>query len=208
MKVGRIFESLVLVLVLAFFSCGCTTNHPLVNTWRNPQFTPSTTNTLALTLRPNPSPEDAELGRMVLVELQRSGFALVPNVEADYLMTYVFSENTEEHVWEEPRPAVNPMKTAMIPNLPLTPQTTSQIFEQSLRSQPTGNVFRTSEYHYKDIRLFLYTNPKKNASGMQLVWQGTITVGNSTSPERELAMLKTLLNYLGKDYNGRVELTR
>ena len=145
---------------------------------------------------------------MVLVELQRSGFALVPNVEADYLMTYVFSENTEEHVWEEPRPAVNPMKTAMIPNLPLTPQTTSQIFEQSLRSQPTGNVFRTSEYHYKDIRLFLYTNPKKNASGMQLVWQGTITVGNSTSPERELAMLKTLLNYLGKDYNGRVELTR
>ena len=142
---------------------------------------------------------------MVLAELQQSGFALVPDAEADYLMTYVFSENTEEHVWKEPRPAVDLMKT---PSVPLTPQTTSQIFEQSLRSQPTGNVFRTSDYHYKDIRLFLYTNPKRSADGMQLVWQGTITVGNSTSPERELTMLKTLLNYLGKDYNGRVEVTR
>jgi len=141
---------------------------------------------------------------MVTVALERSGFALVPALKADYFLTYVFSENTEEHVWKELQP-VDPMMT-MMPGMSLTPQTTSQIIARPIIPQPSVPVFRTQEYRTKDIRLFLYPNPKNVASGLQLAWLGTIAVGKSASPEREFAMLKTLLIYLGKDFNGRVEL--
>jgi len=68
------------------------------------------------------------------------------------------------------------------------------------------DVPRVSQYRTKEIWLYLYTNPKKSGGGLQLAWQGTIAVGDSPSQERELAMLKTLLGYLGKDQNGQVEL--
>ena len=191
-----------LLLALVFLSAGCATKRPMVNTWRNPQFSPARTNTVALTQRPNPTPEDAALGQMVVAELQHAGFTLGPAERADYLLTYVFSENAQERVVNGP---------ALIRMQP--PQTTGQIgsdFYQRgndfyLSSVPANQVW-TSQYRAKDIRLYLYTNPKTHPAGFQQVWQGTIMVGNKVSSEREQVLLRTLFRYFGQDQNGRVEL--
>jgi hypothetical protein len=196
MKMHRLLTLLWLPLMVAILSTGCATQRPEVNTWRNPQFAPTSTNTFALTLRPNPTKEDAGLGRMVVDELQRAGFSLVPDEHADYLLTYAVSKTTEDHLWVDHTPP---------PAMLASAQTTGQIIMQSGLSGSVNEV-RISHYLAKDIQLFLYTNPKTNPAGFQLIWQGTITLDNYASPERELTLLKTLLRYIGKDQNGRVDL--
>jgi hypothetical protein len=198
MKTYRLPALFCLPLMTVVLLAGCATKHPSVDTWRNPQFAPTPTNTFALTLRPNPTKEDAALGRMVVDELQRDGFSLVPVERADYLLTYVVSKTTEEHLWVDHTPPAAMLASA---------QTTGQIIMQSSLSGSVNEV-RISHYLAKDIQLFLYTNPKTNPAGFQLIWQGTINLDNYASPERELTLLKTLLQYFGKDKNGPVDLVQ
>lgn len=45
------------------------------------------TNTIAMTDRPKPTAEDAALGHILEIEMQRDGFNFVPAAQADYLFT-------------------------------------------------------------------------------------------------------------------------
>ena len=191
----------LLGLALLIFCAGCATRRPEVSTWRDAQFTPSLTNTFAFTERPNPSLEDAELGRMLVTEMQREGFKFVPATQADFQMTYVLDDTTDERdillthpphygsTWHSP-----------------TPQTTGEIMHGS--GTPQAYDVSTFVYHYKDVRLYVYTNPQTHPGRLQLVWQGNIEAGKSVTAERELQLLRTLLGYFGKDQNGPVNLVK
>jgi hypothetical protein len=61
-------------------------------------------------------------------------------------------------------------------------------------------------YRSRDLRLYLYTNPKTHSGNFQMVWQGNITTELTASPERDSVRIRTLLGYFGKDQNGRVDL--
>lgn len=53
MKINRILAFLGFSLVLVFLSTGCATaKRPTVDTWRDPQFSPSRADKIALTTRP------------------------------------------------------------------------------------------------------------------------------------------------------------
>jgi hypothetical protein len=41
-----------------------------------------------------------------------------------------------------------------------------------------------------------------------MVWQGTITAGKSVTAEQEHILVRTLLDYFGKNHSGRVDLVQ
>lgn len=77
-----------------------------------------------------------------------------------------------------------------------------------LQDQPFSVTVRPNIYPTKDIRLYLYTNPKTHGGSFELAWQGAISQGKSVPAGNEPALVKTLLGYLGKNQNGPVQLTR
>lgn len=199
MKAGCQLKSLCLLLMVAMLAAGCATKRPLVNAWRNPQFTPTPTNTIALTIRSHPDPENVLLGRMVVDELKRQGLAVVPEERAKYLLAYILNDISEEKNWVNRHPA--PINSP-------APQTTGEIYEPRYQSNPPMEVVSTPVYHATEIQLYLYTNPRKDSRGMQLIWQGTITFSGDPPPDRELALVKKLMEYFGKNHSGRVDLAQ
>ena len=188
-------------LALAVLSAGCATGRPEVNTWHDARFSPTPTNTIALTERPHPNAQDQALGQMLVTEMQREGFHFVSAAQADYLLTYVLDDTAEEREVVEPRPPDN-----MLLGRSLTPQTTDQIFFRSYQPGFQSGVTSTVVFQSKDIRLYVYTNPKTHREGLQMVWQGSISAGTSVTVEKELRLVRTLLTYFGRNQNGKVGL--
>jgi hypothetical protein len=187
---------------LAFLATGCATQRPRVDTWRNPQYSPTPADKIALTDRPNPRPQDATLGRLLVAELQRKSFALVPSEQADYLLTYVVSVScNEEHRHVSTTVVSAPSQVAW--DNTTMPQATPQAWNSSV--PPTVYV-NPVIYRSRDLRLYLYTNPKTHSGNFQMVWQGNINTELTASPERDSVRIRTLLGYFGKDQNGRVDL--
>lgn len=197
----------LLPLALAIFLAGCASKHPTVGAWRGTGFSPARTDKIALTLRPNPGAEDAELGRLLTAELQRQGFNLVPQAEADYTLAYaVEDDSTATYV---PRHDVA---------VAAPPQTSQYIISSANQAQPgfsrpppgftpaSSIGPRTYVYHNKGLRLYLYTNPKTHPGGLQIAWSGCIEAGERVSAEREPLLIKKLLGYFGQDYHGTVNL--
>lgn len=204
-KTSRAIVFIWLPMTLAVLAAGCATKSPMVATWRNPQFSPTLADKIALTERPNPSAQDAALGRLLVTELQSEGFALTSPDQADYLITYVLDElNEEQKVVNHSYP--NPTMSFGPP----TPQTAAQAREMSfqpVQPQPPDRI-TTYTFTSKSILLYLYTNPKTHAGKFQMVWQGNISVNQSVPASREPALLQTLLRYFGKDQNGPVDVAR
>lgn len=199
---------LFLSLALAAFFTGCATAQKgiLITTQRNPDFSPTRAETISMTLRPNPSPEDVVLGSALTAEMASEHFNIITNADANYTMTYLIEDDSTTVISEHDE--VNPV-------LAPPPQSNRQIISGAVFGQPyspngTYTVSTVSTpliFTDKGIRLYLYTNPKIRSGGIQIVWQGYIGGGRTVTPERIPLMVKTLLNYFGQDYTGRIDLT-
>jgi hypothetical protein len=77
---------------------------------------------------------------------------------------------------------------------------------------PFNPPYRITETMVEDpvavqgIRLQLFSRPRAPAGRPETAWEGYIDAGFKVSPEREPVLLKTLLTFFGKDYNGRARL--
>ncbi|HEX4349897.1 MAG TPA: hypothetical protein VH251_05905 [Verrucomicrobiae bacterium] len=187
-----------LSLASAILLSGCASTQPTVGAWHDSHFTPQRTDKLALTLRPDPTDEDARLGRILTAELEREGFNLVPLAEADYALTYVIENSAETS--EVP---------GALPSMQMPPQTSRDIVTppnaESFQKPPPAT---TVVFDDKDIRLYLYTNPKTHPGQLQLVWTGSIHAGETISDGREPLLIEALLGYFGQDYDGPVNLPK
>src|SRR5882757_5961632 len=121
MKTSRVILLFWLPLILAFLSAGCATQRPLVQTWRDPQFSPTPTDKIALTDRHDPSPQEEALSRLLVTELQSEGFVITSPDQADYLINGIFDETTERQRVIS-HSAYNPAMN----HWPPTPQTDAQ----------------------------------------------------------------------------------
>lgn len=123
-----------------------------------------------------------------------------PN-QADYLIAVVLDVADKKQQDLQYHYHCNPM----LYGEPLTPQTSQQIATLSYE-QPILSPDHEITYHFikRYIRLYLYTNPKTHAGNLQVVWQGNIEMKPSGPAASEKVLLKTLLNYFGKDHSGRV----
>jgi hypothetical protein len=188
----------LLTLTLTTFSTGCASNRADVGAWRDSNFSPTRAAKIALTLISNPSDENAELGRVLTAELKRENFNLVPLAEADYTLTCVVEDDSEESYM----PRQQPFASA-------PPQTTAQVYEQDgFQTYQTPLPPTLVIFHKKDIRLYLYTNPKTHPGGLQIAWTGSIDAGETVSAKREPVLIETLLGYFGQAYAGSVNLTK
>ena len=203
MKAHRLLPTL-----LALLLTGCASNHPTVGARRGTGFAPAPTDKIALTLRPNPSAEDAELGRILTAELKRGGFNLVPQAEADYTLAYAVEDDSTETYLPQRDFAVSP-----------APQTTRDIILSAnaalpgfTRAPPSGFAPSLGPtvivYHNKGIRLYLYTNPKTHPGGLEMAWSGCIEAGDRVSAKREPLLIEALLTHFGQDYIGSVNLNK
>ena len=156
-----------------------------------------------MTDRPNPTPEDAELGRILLAEMQREGFTFVPATRADYLLTYMTDNTTEKQLNMRTLP-----QESMLSGRPLTPQNNLQIAEAANTPQSMVTTINTFTFHSKQLSLYLYTNPQKQIGGLKMVWQGTIDAGSSLTEDRELILIRNLLGYFGKNHQGAISLAQ
>jgi len=190
----------LLLPALAILAAGCASSQPTVSTWNNAPFAPTRADKIGLTLRPNPSPADAELGRLLVAELKREGFDLVPIEQADYLLAYAL---------EDERVEVDNYRTAP-PATMGPPQTTTQILSppqmQTYGGPAPGIAAPPFVFHNQGIQLYLYTNPHTRPGGLQVAWQGYISAGQTISAERELILIQTLLGYWGQEHHGPVSL--
>jgi hypothetical protein len=203
MKISRLFLLLLPILAVGLLASGCASSKPQISAWRNADFSPSSTNKLALTLRPHPSPEDARLGEMLVAELERKGFKLVPSEQADYLLTYALDQVTDTVVCQDP--LLNTWQQT--PPAQSSRQMNEQIQFPRVHAQTLqGNGLKTVSYLSRNIRLYLYTNPKTHEGCFQVAWQGNIDIDQHASEENELLSLKALLAYFGTDHNGPVQL--
>jgi len=195
----------LLPLASAILLTGCVSNHPTVGTWCGSGFSPVRTDKIALTLRPNPNDEDAELGRVLSAELKREGFNLVPLAEADYTLAYLVEDDSVDNYVPVPQFTIS-----------IPPQTTEQIADPRVRPPtdmaPPGfqqpAISELVVYHNKGIRLYLYTNPKTQPGGLQVAWSGCIEVGEKVSVEREPLLIQALLGHFGQEYSGRADLVK
>jgi hypothetical protein len=202
MKAHRLLPAL-----LALLRTGCASKHPTVSAWRGTGFNPARTDKIALTLRPNPSPEDAELGRLLIAELKREGFSLVPRSETDYTLAYAMEADSTETDMPQHDFAVSS-----------TPQTTRDILTSATPAPPgftrappgySPSLGPTVVvYHNKGIRLYFYSNPMTHPGGLQIAWSGCIEAGERFSAEREPLLIEKLLGYFGQDYHGTANLDK
>jgi hypothetical protein len=184
---------------------GCATQHPTISTWHNSPLTPTRADRFALTVQHNSSKETSEVGRLLTAELKWEGFNVVPVEQADYLMAYAL----EDELVQDQRHWI----TTTTPASP--PQTTGQVMAQGPNSVysvspsiPGSIVMQPVVFRNRGVRLFCYSNPKTHPGGFQIVWQGYITAGPTTSTECETALIRTLLGYLGQEHHGSVNLAR
>jgi hypothetical protein len=188
----------LLTLTLITFSTGCVSNRANIGAWRDSDFSPMRTNKIALTLMSNPSDEDAELGRAMTAELKRENFNLVPFEEADYTLACVVEDDSEEIYTPSQQPFLStPPQIILQTYDPSTFQTRQTWFP------PTLVVL-----HKKDIRLYLFTNPKTHPGRLQIVWTGSIDIGGTVSAKREPELLEMLLGHFGQAYAGSVNLAK
>ena len=193
-----------LLMVLAM-TAGCASHKAYVVARRDPQYSPNPTNRIALANHLKPRPEEEALCVSLTTELKQQGFHLVPQEEADYTLAYWIEDNW--YLREIPKrtydPGVSPVSTPMQP-FPAGPA--------GIYSDPFNRSYRVTETEVDDsvpvqgIRLQLYYRPTGRTGRPQTVWEGYIDAGFKVSPEREPALLKTLLTFFGKDYAGRTRL--
>lgn len=227
MKNNRVVIWLWLPLALACLSAGCATKQPLVGAWRDPQFSVTRSNKIALTEQVNPDPQNVAFGQLLTNELKQEGFTLVSSDQADFLLAYALEEDLKEQQTVrhyDYRYTQDPMSApGSIPSYPGARGTMSALQVQSapgsISSYPGARdtmsalqvqpVERDSTYRFfsQNILLYLYTNPKTQAGNFKMVWQGSIEGGSSTSASHQQLLLQTLLRYFGKSQNGRVNLS-
>ena len=141
-----------------------------------------------------------------MLELRQQGFHVVTSGEAEYTLTYWIDESWKrgkivvsdrEGTWANPRDA-----DTRLPSLPPFFGPPRPYYERSLGMQHVLEV----PYETKGIRLKLFHQASMRAGQMQTAWDGYIEGGDRVSEKREPVLVRTLLNYFGRDFVGEAKL--
>jgi hypothetical protein len=203
----KLFLILIFSVSLAVISNGCasTPKSVLITAQRDPHYSLSRSNAISMALHPNPSRENALLGAALMAELSNKHFNITTNADADYVLTYRVEDNStavvSQHEEVQSVFAPPPQNNAQMSGAFIGGQTYNQGDTYRIHTVSTPLVFTD-----KGIRLYLFTNPKKQPQGFQFAWQGYIGGGTSITAERIPFLVKTLLGYFGEDYSGKIDL--
>jgi hypothetical protein len=196
------------VLVVSVFipGTGCASRGAYVFARQNAQYQLSATNQIAIADHAHPREEEQALRQALLAELEQQGFELVAPDKAEYTLTYWIDESwkrgklvvsNREGTWAYPDshfqgapPYFDP------PGFPYP------------YGQPEPGIQHVIDVPYSTmgIRLKLFDQAGMRSGRMQTAWEGYIESGDRVSAKREPVLLRTLLQYFGRDFVGRAKL--
>jgi hypothetical protein len=187
---------------------GCVSKQAYVIARLDPQYSPTSSSRIALVHQNQPRPEDQDLGRALVAELERQGFQIVPQEAADYTLACWI-----ENDWRTRKTIVQTSE----PGLGLRGETLTHM-PPAAYSSPGGSFTHYHATPYQTtrvvdeqvpaqgIRLRLYPRANSRAASLQPAWDGYIDGGPKVSAERQPILLKTLLSYFGRDFTGPAPL--
>ncbi len=202
---GRlIWLKTVLGLVIVVLLAGCAGRTTRILAWSHSKDLVTAPQRVALAPHAKPTPTEATLRAHLVAELERRGFEMVATTNADYTFAYWLEESWKpgrrvEYYNHGRWTTVYPMAAP----LPVTVGPWGTVYEQE-----AGIVRqRVVDYPYdiQAIRLKLFpgaTHPSR-ADPLTPIWEGYIEGGSKISARHQAQLLRTLLNYLGKDFDGR-----
>lgn len=192
-------------LALLGLGNGCASHTTLVIARCDARFNLSAPHKIALAPHAQPRASELALQRALVAALQERGMAIVPPAEAEFTLTYWLDDSwkTGKKVvyyydgdWSDTHPMAQPGAVFM--------GSQGNLFYEDQR--PIRQRVVDSPYYIQGIRLKLYPKTGPGAGQFQAAWEGYIEGGARVSRRREPVLLRTLLNYYGKDFNGRAPL--
>jgi hypothetical protein len=201
---GASLFGLMVCLPLLTISCASPTAYVIAR--QSARYPLSLTNRITIADHAQPREEEQSLRTTLLAELHQLGFKVVSPDQAEYTLTYWIDESWKrakivvsdrEGTWAIPHDA--DIHSAALPAF-FGPTGTS--YERSLGMQHVVEV----PYETKGIRLKLFHQESMRAGQMLTAWDGYIEGGDQISAKREPVLVRTLLNYFGKDFIGRAKL--
>ena len=195
---------------LFIISTGCASRTAYVVARQDPQFNISANSKICLANHAQPRKSELDLLRDLEIALQELGITLVPSDQAEFTLTYWLDDSWKvgkkieyyyNGAWQDTDPMTHGTRYHETSGGPY-----GAPLYQEFTSAPKRVV--DSPYYIQGIRLKIY--PKSSAGGVhyQTTWEGYIEGGNRVSQSREPVLLRTLLNYFGKDFNGHAPLAR
>ena len=182
-----------MALMICLFGCA-TMNRPHVIARSDSHFPITAASKIALADRPQNDPQDEALNRSLLAALNQRGIRIVPQAEADFILTFQIEHN-ESVTWARQRnPSMiisGPYRTVVTEPLPLAEDKMERI-----------------SYHSESLRLYLYPARRPGISGLTPAWEGYIEAGDQLRVKRATVLLRTLLDYFGKDFDGSSQLAQ
>ncbi len=193
-------QSVLLLSVIVVFT-GCSSPNAHVIARRDARFNLSNASKIT---GEHSHPREAEevLKCDLVAALGERGIALVPPEQAEFTLTYWLDDSWKPGKKFEyegnpnmmfPRPMVIP------PPMGLGGPSTV-IYHEPVIAAPRVVDW---PYYVQGIRLKVYPRTGDPALRLQAVWEGYIEGGDRVSKKREPALLRTLLNYYGHDFNGK-----
>jgi hypothetical protein len=191
---------------LLVLSAGCTTHLADIVARRGSPPLPSNGRNVALMTSVQARPQDGPLQRVVVAELERNGYHIVTQPEADYTLVCYVEDNWLTQLgpsaWLD-LPSSSPSITV----LPADRKVVAEKRETHYDPYLTSNYCPKEKVPKQGVRLRFYSSPSLQAGRFETAWEGYIEAGLTLRPEREPLLVKTLLTFFGRDYVGRVKLT-
>lgn len=194
---------------MAFTGCASRTAYVIAR--RDTQFNLSRTNKISLAGHPHPRESELALQSALVSALQERGITLVPSDQSEFTLTYWLDDSWKpgkkvqyyyHGTWWDSYPTA---ASALITSPDLL---YIDLHGGMYREEPRIVSQRVvdSPYYIQGIRLKLYPKNSAGAVQFQAAWEGYIEGGTRVYQKRQPVLLRTLLNYYGKDFNGRAPL--
>lgn len=199
------------ICALTLAVAGCSSRTAYVIARQNAQYQLCTTNRIVLSDPAQSRTEDQTLRKALLAVLHQRGFNVVTSDESEFTLTCWVDES-----WDRARKVISSgegywadtgfgsgYNSAPLPRPGIEPAGAIYIYPE--RDTAIQRVVEVP-YSVKGIRLRLFRHDSEHPGRPETAWEGYIEGGDRVSEEREPILLRTLLNYFGKDFIGRAKL--
>lgn len=200
-------QKTVLGLFIVVLLAGCASRTTRIIAWSHSKYPVTAPQRLALAPHAKPTPAEATLRTHLVAELERRGFEMVAPTNADGTFAYWLEDSWKpgrrvEYFYHGHWSTVYPMAA----RLPVAVGPWGTVYEQ----EPAFVRQRVVDFPYdiQAIRLKLFPGATRppGTDPLTPVWEGYIEGGAKISARHQAQLLRTLLNYLGQDFDGRVPL--
>ena len=204
---------MTMVTVVMIFGTGCASRTAYVIARQNARYPLTCANKIAIADHAHPREEEEVLRQALLGELRQQGFELVAPDKAEFSLTYWIDESwrrgkivvsNREGFWADPNREPGTPYLPAVPPYFGRPGFTRPYGEPQIGIQHVVDV----PYATRGIRLKLFDQASMRSGRMETAWDGYIEGGDRVATQREPVLLRTLLQYFGKDFVGRAKLVQ